>query len=74
MDNPTDPSVVHVDDDVIAVKDKYPKARHHFLIMPTERALGNVRDLSVEHVPLLQKMEAVSTKLIAFVACTSLFL
>ena len=40
---PSDPAVVHVDDDVMAVKDKYPKAKHHYLVMPRSHSFSHYR-------------------------------
>jgi len=66
VDNPSDPSVVYCDEDVIAIKDKYPKAKHHFLVMPRQRheRYQSVRDLTTDDVPLLKHMERVANKLV----------
>lgn len=45
LDNTSDPAVVHVDDEVIAVKDKFPKAKYHYLVMPRDRSLHHYKDL-----------------------------
>ncbi|KAI8055628.1 HIT-like domain-containing protein [Syncephalis plumigaleata] len=44
------------DDDIVVIKDKYPKAQHHWLIMPRREEIGRVTDLSKVHVPLLRQM------------------
>lgn len=41
--------------DHVVIKDKYPKAEHHFLILPLER-IQNCASLKAEHVPLLKNM------------------
>jgi aprataxin len=41
--------------DHIVIKDKFPKAEHHFLILPLER-IQNCASLTADHVPLLRNM------------------
>ncbi|XP_078312528.1 aprataxin-like [Crassostrea virginica] len=46
---------VYTDDDVIIIKDKYPKATYHFLVMPKEN-IPNLKSLTKDNVELLQHM------------------
>jgi aprataxin len=65
LDNPSDPAVVHTDGDIMAVADKYPKARHHWLVMPRDESYTHYRDLRASDSDLLLKMRCVGDKLIA---------
>ena len=44
------------DSQLIAIRDKYPKAQHHLLVMPKEN-LRNFSQLTKDHVPLLLEMK-----------------
>ncbi|XP_014680665.1 PREDICTED: aprataxin-like isoform X2 [Priapulus caudatus] len=44
------------DEMVVIIKDKYPKARFHFLILPHE-SIPNLKALSRDHLPLLKHIE-----------------
>lgn len=48
--------VLHSDQFIVIIADKYPKAEHHYLVMPRED-IGNVRNLKERHVPKLVYME-----------------
>lgn len=54
-------SIVEEDDQVVVIKDKYPKAEHHFLVLPKEE-ITNINKLKRDHVPLLQHMQSVGEK------------
>ncbi|OWF53592.1 aprataxin-like [Mizuhopecten yessoensis] len=43
----------YVDEKVVIIKDKYPKAKHHFLVMPKEN-IPNLNSLKPEHLELLE--------------------
>ena len=47
--------IVKEDDTVIIIKDGYPKAKHHYLVLPREN-VSSLRALNSSHVPLLQHM------------------
>lgn len=64
LEDPSDPAVVYVDEEVIAVQDKYPKAKHHYLVMPRDTRYRSIRDLAVSDLPLLKRMESVANKLV----------
>ena len=64
LDNPTDPAVVYLDDDCIAIRDAYPKAKVHFLVMPRDTKYRSIKDLKKDDLVLLQRMEAVANKLV----------
>ena len=40
---------------LVVIKDKYPKAKHHYLVLPKERIL-NLASLEASHVTLLKEM------------------
>ena len=64
LDDPSDPSVVYLDDEVIAIADKFPKAKHHYLVMPRDTRYQSIRDLTADDMPLLKRMERVANKLV----------
>jgi len=47
---------VFEDEHLIVIKDKYPKARYHFLVMPKEK-IDNLGQLTSKHIDLLEKMK-----------------
>ncbi|BDA45631.1 probable aprataxin at C-terminar half [Coccomyxa sp. Obi] len=49
-----------VDEQCVLVLDKFPKARHHALVMPRDPDLHDLTSLTAEHVALLNHMEAVA--------------
>ncbi|XP_063309398.1 aprataxin [Pelobates fuscus] len=59
-----DPTMqVFKDDKLVVIKDKYPKARHHWLVLPWE-SISSLKALRVEHLELLQHMHSVGEKMI----------
>uniref|UniRef100_A0A8C5M805 Aprataxin n=1 Tax=Leptobrachium leishanense TaxID=445787 RepID=A0A8C5M805_9ANUR len=59
-----DPAMqVFKDDKVVVIKDKYPKARHHWLVLPWE-SISSLKALRTEHLNLLQHMHTVGEKVI----------
>ena len=51
-----DPSMrVTSDDQIVIIKDMYPKARHHYLVLPRED-IPSLRTLNGSHAPLLVHM------------------
>ncbi|XP_053559200.1 aprataxin isoform X2 [Bombina bombina] len=58
-----DPAMqVYKDDKVVVIKDKYPKARHHWLVLPWE-SISSLKVLSAEHLDLLQHMHQIGGKM-----------
>ncbi|KAM4054058.1 aprataxin isoform 1-T2 [Anomaloglossus baeobatrachus] len=58
-----DPSMqVFKDDKVVVIKDKCPKARYHWLVLPWQ-AISSLKMLRSEHLELLQHMHAVGEKI-----------
>ena len=50
-------------DNYIAVfKDKYPKAKYHYLIVPKDISIRSLNELRLHHIPLLQRMLNMSFK------------
>ncbi|XP_038257361.1 aprataxin isoform X2 [Dermochelys coriacea] len=54
---------VYKDERVVIIKDKYPKARYHWLILPWD-SISSLKSVTKEHLELLQHMHAVGEKLI----------
>ncbi|XP_078251298.1 aprataxin-like isoform X2 [Rhinoraja longicauda] len=54
---------VYKDDTVVAIKDKYPKARFHWLVLPWEPIL-NLKAIRKDHLNLLQHVNDVGEKLV----------
>ncbi|KAM5194040.1 aprataxin isoform 2-T2 [Mantella aurantiaca] len=54
---------VFKDDKVVVIKDKYPKARYHWLVLPW-RSISSLKALRSEHLELLQHMHAVGENII----------
>ncbi|KAF6026891.1 APTX [Bugula neritina] len=46
---------VYSDDDLVIIKDKYPKAKYHYLVLPKVK-IANLKALDKSHIPLLTKM------------------
>ncbi|XP_059612453.1 aprataxin-like protein [Phlebotomus argentipes] len=52
-----DPSSIVIKNDlVVVIRDKYPKARHHFLVLPYE-SIDDIYQLRKCHLPLLAELE-----------------
>ncbi|KAM9434059.1 aprataxin isoform 2-T3 [Clarias gariepinus] len=52
---------VYKDEKVVVIKDKYPKARFHWLVLPWS-SISNLKALRSEHVELLRHMERVGER------------
>ncbi|EDL05438.1 aprataxin, isoform CRA_b, partial [Mus musculus] len=61
---------VYKDDQVVVIKDKYPKARHHWLVLPWA-SISSLKVVTSEHLELLKHMHAVGEKVIADFAGSS---
>ncbi|KAK7486467.1 hypothetical protein BaRGS_00022268 [Batillaria attramentaria] len=44
---------VEADDKLVIIKDKYPKAKYHFLVLPREK-IPSLKSLTAQHLELLQ--------------------
>ncbi|XP_040273776.1 aprataxin [Bufo bufo] len=53
---------VFKDDKVVVIKDKYPKARYHWLVLPWQ-SISSLKMLQPEHLELLQHMHEVGEKI-----------
>lgn len=60
-----DQPALHVDDLVVCIADKYPKARTHLLVVAREAGLDSVSMLTRRHLPLLAHMRAAALDLIS---------
>lgn len=59
-----DPKVqVFKDERVVVIKDKYPKARYHWLVLPWE-AIRNLKALRGEHCDLLKHMQQIAERMV----------
>lgn len=56
--------VVESDDLIVIIKDKYPKAKKHFLILP-KAEINTIKDLKKEHLSLLNHMHNKAEELIS---------
>ncbi|XP_072114231.1 aprataxin isoform X2 [Mobula birostris] len=54
---------VYKDDTVVVIKDKYPKARFHWLVLPWE-SISSLKAVRKDHLNLLQHMNEVGEKLV----------
>nr|XP_023440337.2 aprataxin isoform X7 [Dasypus novemcinctus] len=61
---------VYKDEQVVVIKDKYPKARHHWLVLPWT-SISSLKAVTREHLELLQHMHTVGEKVIADFAGSS---
>lgn len=53
---------IQADDLVTVIKDKYPKAEYHYLIIPKED-VSSLKAVSKKHLQLLQHMDEIANKL-----------
>lgn len=51
---------------LVAIKDKYPKAKNHFLVMSEEK-LDTIFDLSRQHIELVREMELLGRNVIELI-------
>lgn len=65
-DSMQDPKLIvdDSDDRVVVIKDLYPKAKHHYLVIPRANK-PNLKDLGAEDIPLLKYMKDVGESLIS---------
>ncbi|XP_008574996.1 PREDICTED: aprataxin isoform X1 [Galeopterus variegatus] len=61
---------VYKDEQVVVIKDKYPKARHHWLVLPWA-SISNLKALTRDHLELLKHMHSVGERVIADFAGSS---
>ena len=54
------PYIFKKTDDIIVLKDKYPKAKVHLLVLPRLVQIDTPNDLLPEHIPLLERMHSVA--------------
>jgi diadenosine tetraphosphate (Ap4A) HIT family hydrolase len=50
--------VLALDDACVLIRDAFPKARAHALVLPRAAGLDGVADLTRAHLPLLARMQA----------------
>ncbi|XP_070779087.1 aprataxin isoform X2 [Enoplosus armatus] len=54
---------VYKDDKVVVIKDKYPKARYHWLVLPWQ-SISSLKALREEHCDLLKHMQQVADQMV----------
>lgn len=54
---------VYKDDKVVVIKDKYPKARYHWLVLPWQ-SISSLKALCKEHCDLLKHMQRVAEQMV----------
>lgn len=54
---------VYKDEKVVVIKDKYPKARYHWLVLPWE-SIPNLKALNRDHCDLLRHMQQIGNKMV----------
>lgn len=54
---------VYKDDTVVVIKDKYPKARYHWLVLPWQ-SISNLKALRKEHCDLIKHMHKIGQQMI----------
>ncbi|NXJ66305.1 APTX protein, partial [Rostratula benghalensis] len=54
---------VYKDEKTVVIKDKYPKARYHWLILPWD-PISSLKSVTRDHLELLEHMQAVGQKMI----------
>lgn len=55
---------VSEDDEIVVITDKYPKAKHHYLVMPKKDDIHNLKAVTRKHLPLLEKMHDTGEKMV----------
>ncbi|XP_066581138.1 aprataxin isoform X2 [Prorops nasuta] len=55
--------IIKEDDTVVVIKDKYPKAQHHFLVLPKIN-IPSIRHISQEHNNLLFHMDKIANDIV----------
>lgn len=54
---------VYKDEKTVVIKDKYPKARYHWLILPWD-PISSLKSVTRDHLELLEHMHAVGQKMV----------
>ncbi|KAG9333581.1 hypothetical protein JZ751_011318 [Albula glossodonta] len=63
MQDPKMQASVFRDERVVVIKDKYPKARYHWLVLPWE-AISSLKALRGDHCALLRHMQSVGQRMV----------
>nr|XP_056704543.1 aprataxin [Euleptes europaea] len=59
-----DPNMqVYKDERVVVIKDKYPKARYHWLVLPWQ-SISSLKAVTGEHLELLEHMHAIGERMV----------
>lgn len=69
METMKDPeSVVLKTEKLVAIRDKFPKAKYHFLILPYDN-IDTIFNLTKNHIELVNEMELLGVKAIESTGC-----
>lgn len=63
VDGKTDTELLYNDDDYVCFRDIHPRAHHHYLVVPKAHLL-NVKRLSADHVPVVEKMAEIGREVL----------
>ena len=56
--------IVYKDQKIVMIKDMYPKAKHHFLVVPNED-ISSIKAVTDKHIPLMEYMELKAKEYVA---------
>ena len=56
--------IVHSTDSLVIIRDKYPKAKHHFLILP-RKSITKLKNVETGDISLLKEMDSEARKLVS---------
>ena len=56
--------VIHSDDCLVTIKDKYPKAKYHYLVLPKKK-ISSLHSLERQDLGLLQKMDKEASRIVS---------
>lgn len=57
--------ILEQDDLTMTLKDAFPKARYHFLVVPRKQYINSVKELTREHLDLVKHIHTIAENLIA---------
>lgn len=57
------------DGDLAVVRDNYPKAKFHFLVLPFAEELDTIYDLCSDHVELINEFELLGYNIVELIGC-----
>ena len=67
INNPDDPLVVYQDNDVCIIKDMYPKAERHFLVIP--KKIGGFESIDIDSIPMIEMLYRHAKRIVVEYVC-----